>query len=234
MTIGTRHHRLRLNWALLVSLLVVVELLAIGARGTLASDSSQTENSGNTASAGTLTLETTSGSTICQSSGGNVGTAFANHNTSCGTITITTTPLYPGQSATTSIRIENSGSVNAGELSVYAPKCTPTTGTSLCTALEFYIQQTTANACYYPVTTTTCSFASYTQGGTGTLASFRGRYGATSRLILRGGLAALSSRTFTLGFELPSFANPSAGNPYQGLTAKLTLTWYLTITSPVT
>lgn len=234
-----------LRRSLLVWSLVAGELLVLGARGTLAADSSQITNAHNAASSGTLTLETTApetGPTICQSSGGGVGTPVSDHNTSCGTITVTAAPLFPGQTATTTIRIENSGSVDAGELSVYAPTCTSAASPSLCTAIELSIQQTTPGSptptsrCYYPVTTTTCSFASFSSaGGTGTLTGFRTKYPAsTTRLRLPGGLQALSSRTFTLGFELPAFATPSVGNTYQGRTAKLTLTWYLTVTSTVT
>lgn len=234
--------RPRLSRTLLVSLLLIGELVALGVKGTMALESSSLTNAKNSASTGTLTLETTpaTGTATCQSSGGNVGTPTSDHNTSCGSITITTSPLFPGQSTTTTIRIENSGNLTAGELSVYAPTCTatPTSPANLCTVLEFSIQQTTpstATACYYPVTTASCPFDSFsTAGGTGTLASFRTKYRVTTRLILGGGVAGLSSRTFALGVELPRFSSPAIGNPYQGATAKLTLTWYLTLTSTVT
>ncbi|MGH8979782.1 MAG: hypothetical protein ACRDWE_02000 [Acidimicrobiales bacterium] len=221
--------------ALLVSFFLIGELVAVGVRGTMALDVSQLTNNQNAAFAGTLTLVTTTGTTTCQSAGGAVGTPASNHNTSCGSITLTAGPLYPGQSATATIRIENNGSLKAGELSVYVPNCTPTTGPSLCTALELEIQQSTPTACYFPSKTTSCSFDSYSSpGGAGTLSAFRTRYKVTTRLILTGGLDALSSRTITVGFALPSFSNPTSGNTYQGLSAKVTLTWYLTVTSTVT
>lgn len=242
-----RHRRLPLGRTLLVSMLLIGELVALGVKGTMALEASQVTNSKNTASVGTLTLETTpaTGTTTCQSSGGTVGSPTSDHNTTCGSITITTTPLLPGQMKTVKIRVENSGNLSAGELSVYAPTCTSTSGsTNLCTAIEFYIQQSTTNtasttsttrACYYPVTTQSCTFDSYsTAGGAGTLAGFRSKYTVTTRLVLGGGLPGLSSRTFTLGFELPQFSSPTIGNRYQGQTAKVTLTWYLTLTSTVT
>lgn len=216
-------------FASLATLTLVGELLAFGVHGTFASYNSSLTNLGSNASAGTLTLSTMANSptgTMCLSSG-----SATNSNTGCGAITLSGGPFRPGTTATVKLRIVNSGSLNAGDLSVWAPKtCSGTT--TICTVLELTIQETTSTGanikCFYPTTNTACVATSGKD-----LASFRTTHRTqATKLTLTGGLNALTSRFFTVGVTLPTFSSPATGNVYQGKTAKFSIQWYLNETGP--
>ncbi|MHB1988042.1 MAG: hypothetical protein ACYCSF_08660 [Acidimicrobiales bacterium] len=218
----------------IMSLLLLVELLALGVRGTYASYNSETNNPGNSIASGTLSLSTTTSSTTCESWGGSVGTPSANVNPNCGTLAVTGGPFYPGQSTTVSVQVRNAGSLAAGDLSMFAATpCSPSPG--ICDAVEFYVEETnsagTPIACYYPVASSgACSFDSFSSpGAPGTLTDFTNveYYDSADRLLLTGGLAATTTRYFVLGFKLPTFTSASVGNQYQATTATTDLTWYL-------
>lgn len=211
---------MRRRWPLyVVTCLLVAELLSLGVGGTFASYTSETNNPSSNVATGTLTLATTSNSVTCNSY-----TAADNSNSGCGAMTIATGPFYPGQTGTASITVKNSGSL-PGKLSVFSlAGCT--TSTVLCGEVEFYVQVTTSGGttCYYPtVSTGNCSFSS-----TGTMANFANNtyYDSADALSL-GSIAAVTSDTVQLGFYLPTFSSPSTGNQYQGLNAKMDLSWFL-------
>lgn len=213
-------------------LLLLAELLALGVKGTFASYNSEVNNPGSTAATGTLTLSTTNNSVTCESYGGSVGTPSGDDNSNCGTLTITGGPFYPGQSTTTTVQVENSGSL-AGTLWLYAANsCTPYEP-GICDAIEFYVEEVsssgTAISCYYPSTGTSCAFDTFSSpAGAGTLTDFtyNDYYDQPDALSL-GSIGAATTRYFKFGFELPAFTNTTVGNAYQGQTATFDLTWYL-------
>lgn len=233
---------LRRRGRTLLSLVVVAELLTIGVHGTLASLTSGTANPGSTVSAGTLTLSTTAGATTCQSWTGS--TAQNNINTTCTALPIGAGPWYPGQQATVTVAVKNTGSLGAGDLSLYMPTCTPSQLTtpgnvaSFCDGVAFTIEEVTsanaAIACFTPtvaVGACTPSPSNYTSsaqvGGPGTLTYFAYYHANSANRVALGTLAAGATRYFQLGFQVITASSPSIGNYYQNVTGTIGITWHL-------
>lgn len=227
--------------ALLVSAIVVVELAAIGVRGTFAASPfwSEATNPASSVASGTLNVATTAGGVTCNSwTGGG-----ASGNAGNCSVSITGGPFKPGQWTTVDFTVKNTGSLPAGDLSLYMEACSPSS-TGICDAVELYVEETdstftTPTECWYPTpaTASACAFEPFsTAGGAGTLTDFTNTYFSTSTgLVLSGGppdLAANSSRYFVLGFELPTFSSDSIGNPYLGATATFDLEWSLNTQGP--
>lgn len=216
-------------YALLASvatLVLVGELLSLGAHGTFASYNAQVGNPTASVESGTLTLATRTPSAtgpLCLSNGGPVGAPATNANKTC-TLTLTGGPFHPGQTTSVSMRLVNTGSTNAGNLRLFAPaSCTGT----LCGQVEVTVQetkQTGANLkCFYPTAATTC-----VPSTTGTLTTFEFTYTSPGDgLILAGGLRALNSRYVTIALTFRTYTSPTLGNPYQGGTAKFSFAWYV-------
>lgn len=228
----------------LLSLLVIGELATVGVRGTFAAYNARTANAGNLAAAGTLTLAMQAGSSTCDSWTSGTGSSYQNTNSNCGTLPVTSTAQYPGQTTTVDLAIENSGS-EPGTLSVYAPYVAPCSPAlpGICDATEFSLQETASNyttpvACYYPSPGTSCAFADYSNPDsahycptTGTLTDFT--YctyyvgGPGGQGLSLGTESGDTTRYFVLSFKLPYFSSPSVGNSYQGETATFSLTFEL-------
>lgn len=221
---------------------IAAELLAIGIRGTYASYTAQTTNSASTVATGTLALSTTAGTVTCASSSGT--TALDNVNSGCGTLSIPAGPWYPGQSTSVSVKVTNTGSLGAGDLSLYMPTCTPSIFTtanfvpSLCGGVAFTVEELNASgspiACFYPATAAaactsepTDYTSTYQIPGPGTLTYFYYDYPNVDARLPLGALAGGQSRTFLLGFTVIPASTPSIGNYYQGQTGTIGLTFHL-------
>lgn len=204
----------------LIAALLLAELLSLGVGGTFASYTSETNNPGTSVGTGTLTLSTTNNSVTCNSY-----TAADNNNTGCGSLNLSGL-LYPGQSVTASVSVKNSGSL-PGNLSTFSlAGCSPAL---LCSEAQFFLEQTNSSGgspnCIYPTPTSgsPCAFSS-----TATLADFANNtyYDSADALSL-GSIAAVTTDYFVLGFYLPTFSSSSVGNPYQGTSTTLDLSWFM-------
>lgn len=204
----------------LVAGLILAELASFGIGGTFASYTSQVNNPASSLGTGTLTLSTTSGTATCSSY-----TAPDNADSSCGSMTLSPAgPFFPGQTSTVSVTVENTGSL-PGALSAFSLLgCSSLT---LCGEVELYVEETNAAgtpiACYYPSAGTSCSFSS-----TGTMNDFANNtYYDSFDALSFGSVGAVTKRYFVFGFYLPTFSSPAVGNQYQGLSAEMDLSWYL-------
>lgn len=128
----TTAYTIKRRMAAVVAVLLLGELLALGVHGTFAAFNGETDNAANSIQTGTLALETTTGSSGCESWGGSVGSPSGNINTNCGTLSITGGPFFPGHSSTVKVTVENAGSLAAGDLSMFA---SPNYEVALATAL---------------------------------------------------------------------------------------------------
>jgi hypothetical protein len=220
---------------------VLLTAIAIGALGsitvqrTYALFGSETQNSSASVGGGTLTFSTTvGGGSACASYGG--PSSPGNVNTGCAALFTDSAAAenYPGTPRTVTVTIRNDGSLDARDLALFMPSCTATPtgdapapgGGDPCASGgdELYVQetasdQTTPTRCWYPVTTTTCSF------GASGLHAFAAAYtSASSALDLGAGPTAQQARYFTIGVQVPTTAN----NNLQGEAARFLLTWHMT------
>jgi hypothetical protein len=217
---------------ILASLIVVGALSSVTATGTFALLTSQESNAGSTVASGTLTFDNKVGSgTACFSYTGPASPG--NVNSSCQALLTSSTLNYPGVAiAPVNVTITNDGSLDAADLSVYMPSCTPGAtpgapspgGADPCATggAEFYIQETTSSGtpitCWFPSGTTTCAFAA------NALHVFASNVNSTtSALDLGGGPAHGQARYFQIGMELPA----GASNALQGEEAVFGLTWHI-------
>lgn len=183
-------------------------LLSVSMSGTLSGFVASITNSSNTAASGALVMQeqNAAGTTSCSSTDG--GTVSTNAST-CSTINKYggSTTMIPGQTVTTAIKINNTGTVAANTFTLTGGACTQgTNGTLNGTATDLCSQMTVV------ITNTTTSANVFT----GTLAAFAAK-GAISLPTAASG----SSTGFSIAVTLPS----SAGNTYQGLSASQPMTW---------
>jgi len=218
----------------------------LGVSGTLAIFTAQETNAGNTVTAGSLLLTNTIGATSCSSNGSG---SSGNVNSACTALMTSGTLEYPGQSATASITLSDTGTLPGTALSVYMPTCTSTTspsagthagGGAACTAitdsgtadgLQFVIQETnsggTATQCWYPVNATgTCSAASsYATSVLNSFGNFAQNLNSTAHVLSLGaGPTTATPRYFQVSVLTPT----NASNSLQGEEALFGLTWHLT------
>jgi hypothetical protein len=216
----------------LLTLLIIGGLGSFTVASTFAVLSSDTSNGKTSLASGTLTFGNKVGTaTTCNSYGAG---SSSNVNNACDAIFTSATEMFPGVPAITSLQIVNNGSLDASDLTLYMPTCTPgdTTGApspgagSPCDAggLQLYVQETNAAGttnvkCWYPTAATTCSFIN------DTLSLFVGNFtSVTTALDLGSGPAHGATRYFKIGVQLPS----DASNTLQGRTATFGLTWHIT------
>ncbi|HEX2040781.1 MAG TPA: hypothetical protein VHF47_13740 [Acidimicrobiales bacterium] len=220
------------SWKLLATLGVVTAAAAsLGGGGTFAGFTAEVKNPANAFSNGTLVLSNTkTGGSACLSTGG--GSTDTNANAACDTL-INASVQKPGDSATQTLTVTNSGSLAAAAFKLYSAACTNAdnaeshhgTGNP-CSKVQVYVQQysdsgfTTASSCLYGGgTATACDFSDAGK----TLAAFQTAYGSsTNGLAIGNGLAAGASAYFKVGVKLPS----DADNTYQGRKATFDVTWY--------
>jgi hypothetical protein len=193
----------------------------------------ETSNMSVTAASGTFTmnLQVNGEATNCFSY--SAGANADNVNSSCTPLRTDTVAneLYPGDSATATVAVENAGSVAASDLRVFMPGgCTfqktasaaAGNGGNPCSTggWMFSIQETTSGTkCWYPVVqNSACPF------NADTLSTFSTRTTATSGLSLGSGPAAQATRTFVIGVQVPS----NAANTLQGEAAVFALAWHMT------
>jgi predicted ribosomally synthesized peptide with SipW-like signal peptide len=217
---------------ILLSLIVIGLLASLATASTFASFTAQTDNPNNTFSTGTLVLSNTrTGGSTCYSTGG--GSTDSNSNAGCDTL-ISASVKKPGDAATQTLKIQNSGSLDASALKLFSPGCTDANnaeayhGTgSACGKVQLYIQQysdaafTTPLACLYggAVVANTCDFSDTTK----TLGSFAGAYGSSGAALSLGSLAAGNTVFVKVGMMLPN----SADNSFQGRKATIDFSWQI-------
>lgn len=217
---------------LLATMLVVGGLGSVTVGSVDAVLRSEEQNAQASIATGTLNLSNTVGAgTACTSYGAG---SVANVNSTCDPV-VTYVPAaenYPGVPVRVSIAIKNVGSLAASDLSVYMPTCsaaaTPDApapgGANPCAAggAQFYVQETdslgAATKCWFPGGGVTCSFSA------DTLSSFATHSSAATAVDLGSGPAALQTRYFVIGLQLPI----TAANTLQGEAAAFLLAWQMT------
>ncbi|MGH3025669.1 MAG: hypothetical protein ACRDLR_04400 [Gaiellaceae bacterium] len=230
---------------LLVSMLVVGGLGSITLQRVYAVFNTSTQNPGASLTSGTLVVgntvtnnKTTTGSTCFSYGSGSSG----NSNLGCDPLIVYTTgsdAIFPGVPVTAKVQLQNTGSLDASDLTVFMPSCTGGTtpdpsapagqigaGNPCASAgAQFYLQETYANGsdkfCWYPdYASGSCTFdATYDLGYFATYVNTLGL-----SFHLGAGPTAGSSRYFRIGVEFPT----TAPNSLQATTANFTLDWYLT------
>ena len=180
-------------------------VLALGMSPTFSAFTASIQSGANLASAGTLTMEETSGSVTCRSIDGANG--LSGNSATCATINKyggTGALLTPGGAANvTTVTIANTGTVAATSFSLTPGACaqsalgTPVgNATDLCTKLHVKIT-------------------------TGTTTVYEGSASALTTPVALTPLANGASASYTFAVSLDS----SADNTYQGLQASQPLTW---------
>lgn len=264
---------------ILASVVVVGALGSITIPRTYAVLSGETQNGNSSISTGTLTFnlteptQTNTGGTgrVCYSwkangggqvndpadaQPGNPSYFLANTTWNCDPLFLSSKLWYPGSSQAVDIQIQNDGSLNAGDLSLYMPgSCTtvntPTAtvhnGGDLCesnganTGPYFWVQEWTSNTyatakqCWYPTTAQTCSQTA------GTLYAFQQNYSVLgdpndssnnpigNYLDLGAGPTkyASSGTTDDRYFTIGMALPTTASNSYQGEAAQFELGWIM-------
>lgn len=216
----------------LLSLIVIGLLASLATASTFASFTAQTDNPNNTFSTGTLVLSNTrTGGSTCYSTGG--GSTDSNSNSGCDTL-ITATVKKPGDSVTQTLKVQNSGSLDASTLKLFSSSCTDANNTesyhgtgSACSKVQLYVQQysdaafTTPSACLYggAVVANTCDFSDTTK----TLGSFGSIYSSAGAAYGLGSLPAGNTVYIKIGMMLPS----SSDNSFQGRKATIDFSWQI-------
>lgn len=189
-------------------------------------------NSTNSISVGTLTLSDKVGATTCLSFGG--AASPANHNGTCSAMFSNSTLLYPGSVTTANVTVANTGSLDAA-LSLFMGSCTTTTspnaaaaavgGGNPCTAsdVNFYVEESnstfTTHNCVWPsASSSACPYTASTMYYMSQVANAES--GAVSLGSLNHGG---TPRYFIIGVSLPT----TASNTLQGEEADFSLTWRL-------
>ncbi|HJX47229.1 MAG TPA: SipW-dependent-type signal peptide-containing protein [Gaiellaceae bacterium] len=231
-------------------LLAAVGLVAaaLGGTGTFASFNAETTNA-NTFQTGSITLgNKVNNGTVCYSSAGpnNANT------TGCDAI-FAAQAWKPGDSPTSeNLTLNNTGSLPAATLSVWAPKLNtdgtsnPSTGLvcnyqhytpggdtnaftgsgNPCTALQIQIQEYTTNS--FGIATSTCVFPVDPSNPCSTnYAPLSTLASVGSPLPVAGGLGSGSSRFFTLTVKYPASSPGTADNAYQAQQTFFNLTWHI-------
>ena len=209
-----RHGRRRLAAPVLVAGVAASALLGLSFTPTFSAFVASIQNSVNTAGTGYLTMQESSGSTVCNSTdGGSVSTNSA----TCSTINKYggNLTMVPGQSTTTAITVTNTGTVDASSFTLTPGACTQSTNgslngsaTDLCSKLDVVI----------------------TAGSEGGTTIFRG----TAAELASGGAVNVPAPLAPVkaGVSVPISISvtidSSAGSSYQGLAASQPLTWTFT------
>lgn len=187
-------------------------MLAVGMSGTLGAFVASITNSDNTAASGTLTMQETdeTGTVVCTSD------SVATNVATCATINKyggTTVPLAPGVPVTTTVNIENTGTLDATAFTVDGKVCT----------------QSDANgAAYSGAATDLCSMINVdiTSGATtiftGTAASFDAA--PATDILAALGVTSIAPATATT-FDITVTLDASATNDYQGLGVSQPIEW---------
>jgi hypothetical protein len=212
----------------LAALILVGSMTFTTIGGVYALLNAETQNSGASIAAGTLTFSNQVGAgTICTSWGAG---STANVNSACSPLFTSATTIYPGTAGTVHLTIKDDGSLPTTNLSVFMPSCTMTTtpgapspgGGNPCTTGGdlFYIQETDASFtptnCKFPAAAGTCGFVA------DSLSVFGTTYTSTATsLSLGSGPTAGGFRYFIIGLQLPT----TAANNLQGEAATFDLTW---------
>ncbi|NUP75239.1 MAG: hypothetical protein HOQ07_11420 [Sinomonas sp.] len=182
-------------------------LLAVAMSPALAAFTASIANSANGAGSGTISLQETSGSAVCNSTdGGSISVNSAtctSINKYGGDMT-----MVPGQSVATSVTLTNTGTSPVSVFTLTPGACTQSangtvngSATDFCSKLQLAV-----------VSGTTTLFS-------GTAEQFAAR--SSSPVALTVPLAAGASQTYTFTVTLDS----AAGNTYQGLKAAQSMTW---------
>ena len=239
----SRPSRTRTLKRALASLVAVGALGSLSVSGTYAILTSEETNAGSTVSAGTLTFgNSVDGGATCYSYAG--PSSPGNVNGSCSALLSSATQHYPGDTATSTVRIANNGSLDIADLGVYMPSCTSaatpgagsnagggdpcsyiTDGGGNPTGPYFSIQETDSSGnpttCWYPVPGAGAC-AAYPDD---TLFIFAdGVASAAAALDLGAGPAHGQSRYFAITVQLPTNADPRL----QGQQAVFSLAWHAT------
>jgi hypothetical protein len=230
-----RSKEMKRSRKVLLSLGVLAVVGAFAGAGTFASFFAQTTNPGNVFATGTLVLsDSVDSGTACLSTNG--GTTDTNSNSTGCDESFSLTVQKPGDSSTTTLKIENTGSLAASVLKVFSSACTPGdaagetyhgTGNP-CGQVQLYVQQysnaafTTPSACLYGgFTGVTCDFSDTTK----TLSAFATSHGSLVNGLSAGAMEAAGGtapvKWFRIGVKLPS----TADNTYQGRSATIDLSW---------
>lgn len=210
----TTRKRRRFAAPVLVSGVAASALLGLSFTPTFSAFVASIQNSVNTAGTGYLTMQESSGSTVCNSTdGGSVSTNSA----TCSTINKYGGDLnmVPGQTVTTNITIKNTGTVDATTLTLTPGACTQSTNgslngsaTDLCSKLDVVIKG----------------------GSEASTTIFQG----TAAELASGGVVAVPAPLAPVkaGVSIPMTVavtlDSSAGSSYQGLAASQPLTWTFT------
>jgi hypothetical protein len=188
-------------------------LLAASTTGTLSGFVASIANSTNTAASGVLTMKevTSAGATpVCTSTD---ATTVSTNSATCTTLDDFggTATYVPGKVITTTVTITNTGTVPANTFTLTPGACVQSANPAAT------VSGNASDLCTHMFITIA------NQGGTTVVGSTQTSltsYGTSSALSL-GTLAAGASTTFTITVTMDS----AAGNTYQGLQAKVPLTW---------
>jgi hypothetical protein len=226
-----RRHGTRRLKKILLSMMTIGSLSLFSIHFAFGALNTESTNSKNSLSVGTLTLSDKVGATTCLSFGG--AASPANHNGTCSAMFSNTTLLYPGSLATANVTAANTGSLDA-TLSLFMGSCTVATspnapaaavgGGNPCTAsdVSFYVEESnsafTTHSCVWPIPSTSgCSYTASTMLYMSQAAK------AESSAISLGALGHGATRYFIIGVSLPT----TASNTLQGEEADFSLTWRL-------
>ncbi len=231
-----RSKEMKRSRKVLLSMGVLAVVGALAGTGTFASFFAQTTNPGNVFADGTLVLsDTVNTGTACLSTAG--GTTDVNSSSSGCDESFNVTVAKPGDSSTSTLTIENKGSLAATALKVFSSACTPGDAASEnyhgtgnpCGKVQIYVQQYSdaaflvPSACLYGGTTVlnTCDFSDTSK----TLSAFATSHGSLADGVGAGAMDAAGGTTpikwFRIGVKLPS----TADNTYQGRSATIDLSW---------
>lgn len=184
-------------------------LLAFSMTPTFSAVTAQIINGANTAGTGSLTMQESDGTTVCNSTdGGSISTNSA----TCSTINKYGGDLAmsPGDKSTTNITITDTGTVDATSFTLLGGACTQATNGS--------VGGTATDLCAkYDIVIKSGSTTIYT----GTAAALAGQTLNLMTLLGKTSIAAGETVSFTIDATL----NASAGNTYQGLKISQPLTW---------
>lgn len=210
----------------LLSFLVVGGLSMFSLAGTFATLTTESSNRTATIQSGSLTLSNLVGSgSACLSY------TSTTNSKSCDALFTSATLVYPGQSQTVHVTVQNTGSVAGSNLSLYMPTCTSQTspgapspgGGNPCASGgdALTISETDSSfanpTCVFPTSGGTCPVLA------GTLSFMAGKNDTSHLFSLNEGLAAGQTRYYTVTLQLPT----DAANSLQGEAAQFDLTWLL-------
>ena len=220
--------RRRRTLSLVVAAFVGVAALALGTTGALSGFTAQIQNTTNTITSGSLSMQEDQLTSLTNTTVLNTCNSVPGSTTACSTINKFggAAAAKPGTTYPTVVRITNTGSTSANTFSLTPSACAQTHvgdagyDQSFCGKVRITIEDdTTTPTCLVPATSSACTSGGDTDGMS--LTTFNTTYGG-SGLPLTGPVAASAARTFTITAWVSVGAS---GNTDQGIQASQPLLW---------